>query len=431
MRTIIENVHILTMDMQGKSYKEGVIVIEGDTMLYVGEKENLPAALLEPAIIYNGKGMAALPGFINAHTHTAMSLFRGHANDLPLWEWLSVKIWPLEDKMTGRDAYWLSLLGMAEMLAAGVTTFADMYMFMHETAKAVAQSGMRAVLARGLQGPDTNTVQRHLEVEELSTLQGSSHGRIGMMIAPHAIYTCTPEYLIDCARMAEHYGVGLHIHLSETEKEVSDSLRLYGRTPVAHLKALGLFDAPLLAAHCVHLTEEDIGILAEHSVRVVHCPASNLKLSSGIAPLDRLLKAGISVALGTDGAASNNNLSIFKEMNLATLLIKGCTKDPTLLPAKEALTMATRSGAYALGLESTVGFLAAGMKADIILIDTHKPHYYPQSDLTTNLVYSGYSGDVHTVWINGRMVYEGGQYKTMDIERIYAEVDKIYTRVIK
>ena len=454
MKKRIEHVDILTMDEQNHYYKDGVILTEGDTIKYVGPGQGGSPETFGPgqrlpgncgtdacrpdrlekewngAEILDGKGMLALPGFVNAHCHVAMTLFRGYADNLPLWEWLSQKIWPLEDKLKPDDAYWLSLLGAAEMISAGVTTFSDMYMFMSETARAVSDCGMRAVLGRGLTGPDRNTELRHKEVEDLFQWQKGAQGRIRMMVAPHAVYTCTPDYLKTCRQLAEKYGVGIHIHVSETDKEVADCVREYGKTPVRHLYDLGILELPVTAAHCVHLTHEDMDLLEKQHVKAVHCPSSNMKLASGFAPVDELLERGICVALGTDGAASNNNLSVWKEMSLAALIAKGHTGNAKALPAQTAVEMATIQGAKALMLQDEIGSLEPGKKADIQLIDLKQPHYLPKQDPTVHLVYSGCSGDVNTVILNGQTVMKERNLTTIDLDKVYGEVEKIAGRIL-
>lgn len=443
MIKLIENVDILTMDKEDRFYEDGVILYRDDVIEYVGprsgledwdvgENPNLRSRLgeLDNVDRIDGKGMLALPGYVNAHCHVSMTIFRGYADNMPLWEWLSEKIWPLEDKLVAEDAYSLTLLGAAEMISAGVTTFSDMYMFMSETAKAVQDCGMRAVLGRGLTGPDDNTPLRHKEVEELFIQSQQSSGRITTMIAPHAVYTCTPEYLKACRQLAERFGVGVHIHMSETEKEVADCVREYGKTPVRHLYDLGLFDLPITAAHCVHLTHDDMDLIEENDVRVIHCPSSNMKLASGFAPVDELLERRICVALGTDGAASNNNLSILKEMSLAALIAKGRTGNAKALSAGTAIRMATVQGASALSLEHEIGSLEPGKKADIQLIDFKQPHYFPRQHPAVHLVYSGHSGDVRTVIINGQTVMQDGKLTTIDIDEVYGEVNKIVKRIL-
>ncbi|HHY82833.1 MAG TPA: amidohydrolase [Clostridiales bacterium] len=432
MRTLIKNVEIVTMDSDNHYYPSGVILFSGDTIEYVGIEQNLPANLnenTEKVKEIDGRGMLALPGFVNAHTHSAMTIFRGYADNLPLWEWLTTRIWPLEEKLQPGYTYWLSMLAAAEMISAGVTAFSDMYMFMTDTAKAVEDSGMRAVLARGLMGPDDQSEQRHKEVEELAEWRYRAEGRIHMMISPHAVYTCSPEYLKTCRKLAEKYQTGIHIHMSETAKEVADCVREYGKTPVRHLYDLGIFELPVAAAHCVHLTDDDMDLMAENHVKAIHCPSSNMKLASGFAPVDKMIERGITVALGSDGAASSNNLSIFKEMSLASLIAKGYTGNATALSAETAVKMATIMGAKALMLQDEIGSLEPGKKADIQLIDMSGPHYYPKEDPLVHLVYSGYSGDVDTVIINGKIVMEHRKLTTIDLEQVYREVDNVARKI--
>ena len=432
MKTLIKNIDVFTMDAEKRRFQDGAILYDGDTIEFVGsysELVNSNKVDLEKVKLIDGKGMLALPGFINAHTHIAMTAFRGYADNMPLWEWLTEKIWPMEDKLEPEDAYWLTLLGAAEMISAGVTTFSDMYMFTREIAKAASDSGMRAVISRGLTGPDDQMQQRLRDVEELAEWKGDAEGRITMMIGPHSVYTCTPEFLKTCRQLAEKYEAGIHIHLAETSKEVSDCIDEYGSTPVEHIYKLGLLDLPVTAAHCVHLTEDDMDLMAKYNVKAVHCPSSNMKLASGFAPVDQMLKREIAVSLGTDGAASNNNLSILKEMSLAALIAKGFTEDPKALPAHSVVEMATMGGARAVMLEGKIGSLEAGKKADIQLIDTNKPHYHPKEDPLVHLVYSGYSSDVDTVIINGKTVMQGRELTTIDLAQVYKEIEKIVNRI--
>jgi 5-methylthioadenosine/S-adenosylhomocysteine deaminase len=432
MKTLILNIDLVTMDADNRRYENGAILYNGDTIEYAGAFSGLADSVkvdLNNVKVIDGKGMLALPGFINAHTHIVMTAFRGFADNMPLWEWLSEKIWPMEDKLTSEDAYWLSLLGAAEMISAGITTFSDMYMFTSDIARAASDSGMRAVISRGLTEPDDQVQQRLNDIEELSKWQNGAEGRITMMIGPHAVYTCTPEFLTSCRQLAEKYGTGIHIHLAETEKEVKDCINEYGNTPVEHLYKLGFFDLPVTAAHCVHVTENDMDLMAKYHVKAVHCPSSNMKLASGFAPVDQMLNRGISVSLGTDGAASNNNLSIMKEMSLAALIAKGYTGNPKALPAHTAVEMATKKGAEAVMLSEKIGSLEAGKKADIQLINTNSPHFYPGEDPLVHLVYSGYSSDVDTVIIDGKIVLQGRELTTIDLTRVYQEVERIVKRI--
>lgn len=427
---LIKGAHILTVDDDYTQYKDGCIAVDGDTIVYVGDRK-VGETLYEGNRVIDGRRHIAIPGFINTHTHSAMVLFRGYANDMPLWDWLSKKIWPLEDKMGADDAYWLSLLAMAEMIKAGTTAFSDMYMFMEETAKAVEEVGLRAVLARGLQGPDKASKARLQENRTLfDRWNGRAEGRIKVMVGPHAIYTCSSDYLRECIDLARELGTGIHIHISETEGEVRESIEKYGKPPVEYLDALGLFEIPTLAAHCVHLEDGEMDILKERDVSIAHCPYSNLKLASGFMPAGKLMEYGINIALGTDGASSNNNLSIMKEMQLASILGKAVAKNAQVISAREAVNMATKNGAKALMWDKEIGSFEVGKKADIVLIDMDKPHYRPVDDITVLLVYSGYSSDVDTVIVDGNILMDRGELKTIDLYRVYYEVDKIKHRIM-
>lgn len=428
---LIENVDIFTVDDDYTEYKNGCIAVDGNTIVYVGDMQE-GRARYEGDEVIEGKGYLALPGLINTHTHSAMVLFRGYANDLPLWEWLSEKMWPLEDKIEADDAYWLSLLAMAEMIKAGTTTFSDMYMFMEETARGVDEVGLRAVLARGLQGPDESSDKRLKENRMLwERWEGKAGGRLKVMVGPHAIYTCSSDYLRECIELAKELDTGIHIHISETKGEVTESIEKHGKPPVLYLEELGLFEVPTLAAHCVHLQDEEVDILKDRNVSIAHCPYSNLKLASGFMPAAQFMEKGINVSLGTDGASSNNNLSILKEMQLASILGKAVAKSAQVLPAKEAVKMATINGAKALGWIDEIGSIEVGKRADIILLDTNKTHYRPIDDMTALLVYSGYSSDVDTVIVDGNILMDGRELRTIDLDRVYYEVDRIKERIMK
>lgn len=421
-KIIIRGADILPMTGNQRVISNGEIAIEGNEILSVGEQGSLPAQFIADIEI-DGSNMVAMPGFINCHTHGAMTLLRGYADDLPLMEWLNEKIWPFEAKLQAEDIYYGTLLACLEMIKSGTTTFADMYFFMEQAAKAVEQSGMRAVLSRGLIGVAPHGMQALEENKEfVRRYQGAANGRITTMLGPHAPYTCPPEYLQRVMAAAEELGVGLHIHLAETATEYADIVNQYGKSPIAHVESLGLFKYPTLAAHCVHLDQADIEILARRGVSVVHNPESNMKLASGIAPVPKMLQAGVNVALGTDGASSNNNLDLMEEMRTAALLHKVSSMDPTIMPANTALEMATVSGAKALGLENQIGQLKPGMKADIILVNFNAPHLYPKHDIYAHLVYSAHSADVDTVIIDGELVMQGRKILTLNEAEILEKV---------
>jgi len=430
MSILIKNVHIITMDENEQEVSCGCIAIEGERIVYLGEQSGLSNAF-NPRRIIDGKGKLALPGFINTHTHSAMTLFRGYSNDTRLSDWLS-SIWPLEDMLTSDDAYWLSSLAIAEMISEGITTFSDMYMFMDKTAEAVELSGIRAALGRGLQGPDERSEMRHMQAKELwRQWNGQADGRIKVVVAPHALYTCKPQYLQKCVDLAHELNAMMHIHVAETSWEFDMCMNEYDQTPVQHLLEAGVFDINTLAAHCVHITDEDMDIMLDRNVCVAYCPSSNMKLASGFAPVVDMLKSGISVALGTDSAASNNSLSMIKEMHLAALVNKAITQDATAVSAKQALKMATRNAAKALLWDDEIGMLSEGMKADLILVNMDSMHYFPNGDRTTALVYAGSGRDVDTVLVDGKIIMEDRELKTLDIDRIRFEADKIWFRIMK
>ena len=407
------------------------IVIEGNRIVYAGSrlgKENTE----EFDRIIEGGDKLIMPGFVNAHTHAAMSFFRGYADDMILQDWLEKRIWPVEAKLERKDIYWGTLLAICEMIRGGTTCFADMYFYMDEAAKACLESGIRASLSQGLVGLDPIKGEASLEegVNFVRNWHGAGEGRITAMLGPHAPYTCPPEYLKKVVAAAEKQQAPLHIHLSETRFEVEESLKIHGFRPIELMERIGLLDQKVLAAHCVHLSEGEIETLAAKGVAVAHNPGSNLKLGSGVAQLAEMLKKGVLVALGTDSAASNNNLDMVEEMRLAALLSKGVLEDPTLIPAAEALRLATVNGAGALFLEEGIGTLQEGSKADLIMIDLRQPHLQPLHSIPAQIVYSAQSGDVEMVMVNGKILMEKGELKTIDQEKVLFETGKITSRLI-
>lgn len=372
--------------------------------------------------VLNGQDYLVFPGFVNCHTHAAMTMLRGYADDLPLMIWLEQKIWPRETFLEKGDIYWGSQLAVLEMLKSGTTTFADMYFYMEETAQVALEAGIRACLSRGMVGAGPNRETAVQESESLvQTWHGQGEGRISCMFGPHAPYTCPPEYLKRVMALADTYGVGLHIHLAETRQEVEDIRRQYGLRPIELMESIGLFDGRhVLAAHCVHLAENEMAILARHQVGIAHNPESNMKLASGIAPVPQLLAHGAVVGLGTDGAASNNNLDMLEEMRSCALLHKVAQMDPTVMPAPLVLELATKRGAAALGLKDT-GSLAPGQKADLVMLKLREPHLTPLHDPIANLIYAARSTDVQTVIVDGRIVMKDRHMLTMDEERILYE----------
>jgi len=378
--------------------------------------------------VIDGENKLVIPGFVNTHTHLAMVLFRGYADDLPLKRWLEEEIWPAERKLTAEDVYWASLLGIAEMIRSGTTTFADMYFYMDAVAKAVEESGIRAMLSYGMIAPKPGAkAKRELSIaqEFLEGFHRSAEGRITVALSPHAPYTCADSVWKRTVELARKYQVMIHTHLSETEDEVERFLEERDLSPAEYLDMLEVFTVPVLAAHCVHLNLVDIGILARNKVSVAHCPGSNMKMGSGIAPVSSLIESGVNVAIGTDGVASNNNLDMLEEIRLAALAQKGLLADTTLIPAEKALQMGTLCGARALGLENEIGTIAEGKKADLIIFNLDKPHLIPQYNLISNLVYAASAQDVETVIIEGRIVMENEEIKTFDEEEVKNRVKKL------
>lgn len=424
-KLLVRNIEYLT-DHGGVS--QGDIAVDGATIAQIGAV----GADWRPDQIIDGTGKLAIPGLINTHTHAAMSLFRSYADDMLLMDWLKTRIWPAEAKLTADDVYWGSQLAIAEMIRSGTTTFADMYFFMPEVAKAVAETGMRAVLARGMAGVAPTARQALEESEALfAEFHGSADGRITVMLGPHAPYTCPPEFLARVVALARKLGAEIHIHLAETAGEVAECQTAYGKSPIALMDEVGLLDCGVLAAHCVHVSPEDIRIMKNKQVRIAHNPGSNMKLASGIAPVPQMLEAGLTVGLGTDSAASNNNLDMLEEIRLTALLHKMHSNDPLAIPAGTAVELATTGGAKAIGLGKITGKLAPGYKADIVLLDMSGLHWYPRHDRLSLLAYSAAGSDVHTVIVNGRIVLENKQLKTIDEERLIHEANTRGLRLVR
>lgn len=425
MRILIKNVRAL---LPGGSAPLTNIMVEGQKITSIGE---VPEDF-HPAHIIDGHNQLAIPGLVNAHTHASMTLLRSYADDMELMDWLKNKIWPVEAKMNRGDIYWGAMLAALEMIRTGTTAFADMYgPFMDSVAEVVIDSGLRGVLSRGLIGVAPNADDAlESNVELYRDFNGAGEGRVTVMFGPHALYTCPPEYLKTVSARAQECGAEIHIHMSETRTEVEDCLKNYGKRPFAHVESTGLFESGTLAAHCVHLDDEDIAIIKKHDIRVAHNPGSNMKLASGIAPVPRLLEEGVCVALGTDGTSSNNNLDMLEEVQLAALLHKVQSYDPLAVPALTAVEMGTENGAKAIGLKD-VGRLAAGQQADIVLLDMQGPMWCPRHNLVSILAYSARSTSVSTVMVAGKVLMEKYELKTLDEERILAEAQRCAERLTK
>ncbi|MCX5970880.1 MAG: amidohydrolase [Coprothermobacterota bacterium] len=427
---LLKRITILPMT-RAEDLLEGDLLIRRGRIAYLGPSRDwVDEDGLE---VYQGKNKVAIPGFVNAHTHLGMTFLRGFADDMDLHTWLVDKIWPMETKLRPGDVYCFSLLGALELIAAGVTTFADMYWSMEEVARVVTECGLRACLSQALIVAGKDHPERELEGGLRFALEnrGAAEGRITTMLAPHAVYTCPPDFLKLVREAAIRERLGLHIHLSETRKEVEDCRIAYGATPPRLLRNLGLFELPILAIHCIWPEEGDFSILAK-AKGVVHCPTSNLKIAAGIAPVTKLLSSGSNVALGTDGACSNNRLEMLQEIKTAALLAKTRTRDPKALPAFRALQMATLGGARALGLEEQIGTLEAWKQADITIFDFDAPHLTPCFDHYSHLAYAALPSDVTAVMVQGRWLYKNRRHLTLDRPSVQQEaverVQKLMSR---
>ena len=442
---LIHNGTILTMDDQNKIVPHGLLAISGNTIRYIGQPaRHLPARALQwqagrPAVQDSGEaggvekgsitaqkeldaeGGLILPGLINSHTHAAMTLFRGLADDLPLMEWLNNYIFPAESKMDADFVRVGTLLACAEMILSGTTTFCDMYLFEEEVARAAQEAGMRCLVGEVIYdfpSPNYGELEKGFIYTEALIERWRDDPLVNIAVEPHSLFTCGVELLLKANDIALSKDVPLILHLAETETELEAIEKKYGKRPVQHLKDLGLLGPHLIADHCVHINKSEIELLAESKVRVVHNPESNMKLASGIAPVPEMIAKGITVGLGTDGCASNNNLDLFGEMDMAAKLHKVNKLDPTVMDAHTLVKMATIDGARTLGLDGITGSLEVGKMADLIVVDTNRPHLIPMYNPYSHLVYAARGHDVKHSIINGSIVMEDRRLLTLDLEDI-------------
>jgi len=419
---ILKNAILLTMDANLSLYEPGAIAIQGDHILAVGNEVDV-CAQYSSEFTLDCQGKVLMPGLINAHTHAAMTLLRGLADDLRLDVWLMGYMMPVERQFVSSDFVRLGTkLACAEMIRSGVTCFADMYYFEEAAAQATADAGLRAVCAQTIlkfPGPDARDYEEALENTRLFLGKWRSHPLIQPAVGPHSPYTCTQDILRLTASLAKEFDVPLLIHLSETHQEVENSRKEHGMPVIPYVKKQDLFDAKVLAAHCVHVDEGEIKTLLHHKAGVAHNPSSNLKLASGFAPVSKMLEVGLKVGIGTDGPASNNDLDMFEEIRLAAFISKSTSGDPTTLPAPMALTMATRMGAEAIQLGAITGSLEVGKRADLILVDNFRVHNSPRfkrepEAIYSQLVYSSHSSDVSDVMVNGNWLMRDHQLLTLN-----------------
>ena len=421
MKILIKNGYVVSMVSD---------VVKTDLLIEDGKIAFIGSTDVEADKVIDATDKIVMPGLINAHTHVPMSIFRGYSDELTLNDWLRKKMWPIEDKMTADDAYWASMLSGIEMIKSGTTTFNDMYFFEDEIAKMAEQLGMRAILSRCIIGEGEDMIKK---AEEAETLYNNYHnkceGRIKVCVGLHAPNTCPPETIRKGIELADKLGTPIHIHYLETKDEINYINNTYLSSVTEYLKKLGLFNYHVMLAHGVHISDADIDVLKEISGGVVHNPVSNMKLGSGFANTAKLLKNGINVALGTDGQGSTNTLDMFLEIKLAAYMQKGMYNSATAITAEDVLKMATIKGAEVLGIDSEVGSLEVGKRADIIIINTNKPHLCPIHNIYSTLAYSVSGDDVETSIIDGNIVMENRVIQNVDEEEILTECNRVTRRL--
>ena len=428
MSILIKDVLAVLEKGDGLAVEETSIYIENDTITDIGDAGRSADTVID------GRNKLAIPGLINNHTHAYMTLFRNYADDLPFSRWLFDKILPAEDGLAPGDSYWGTMLGIMEMIKTGTTCFTDMYIYINETSRAVDETGIRACLSRGLVGSgyDEGGRRRLNEAKsEIEYWKGKANDRISFIAAPHAPYSCDDRFLLKVMDFAKENNLGINIHLSESRNETAEIYDKYKCTPTELLDRLGVFELNTLAAHCVYLTDTDIDILADKRVNVVTCPVSNLKLGNGTAPIAKLAERGVNVCLGTDGAASNNTLNMFKELQFVTLIHKGKEEKADVISAEEGLRFATSNAAKALGLGDRIGKIKTGYKADIAILDIDKPQYYPRNNLLSALAYSTCGDEVSTVIVDGKILMKDNEFMTIDSEKVKYNINKIADRLLK
>jgi 5-methylthioadenosine/S-adenosylhomocysteine deaminase len=425
---VITGGKILLMDEQNTHLDNMSIAIDKSDIIAIGSSFDISKKYSTKKII-DAKYSLIMPGFVNCHTHAAMTCFRGIADDLELMDWLNNYIFPAEAKNVNKNlVYWGTMLACAEMIKSGTTTFKDMYIFEDETARAAKEAGMRCLVGEVLfdfSSPNAKTPEEGLAYTRMLLEKWKSDPLINIIVEPHALYTCAPSLLTAAKIIADEFNAPMGIHLLENEEERKQLKEKFGKGAISFLQDISYLDDKFIAFHCVCLDNEDINIFAKHNCKIVHNPASNMKLASGIAPVPDMLKAGVTVGLGTDGCASNNNLDMIKDMSLAAKLHKAARLDPTVMDAQTVIRMATIDGAKVLGMEKLIGSLEVGKKADIIIIGLNKPHLTPLYSEYSHLVYAASGADVDTVIINGKLVMENRKLLTIDENEVMQKVREI------
>lgn len=431
MDILFENASVLTMCDERPVIRGAFVGVTDGFITLVSDERPRESARR----VIDCRGDILMPGLVNAHAHTAMCIMRGYADDYALQPWLFEKVFPVEARLTNEAITAGARLGFAEMIASGTTSASDMYFRQPAVARLALEVGFRVSLSNGIVAMGGRLDPNDRAFTELDELIRDFHGRgDGLVRADasiHAEYTSFPEAWHRETELALEHGLVLHVHLSETKKEHEECIARYGRTPARVFYDEGVFRAKTLAAHCVHVTDEDIDILADNGVSAVHNPVSNLKLGSGVAPVCAMLARGVNVALGTDGCCSNNSHDLFEEIKLAALLAKGTSLDPTKLPAYEAIKLATVNGARAQGRDGQTGQVKEGLQADLILIGTHKPSMQPYYSEASAVAYAARGSDVRLTMIKGKILYENGEFTTIDIERALHDVQSVAVPVVK
>ena len=422
MDTLFSNVTVVTMDEELRVLFSAFVGVTDGKISYLAKE----APQEQPKQIINGEGMVLMPGLINCHTHLPMSPLRGYADDVDLATWLNDYIFPREDRLDGRCVKAATLLSIAECLRFGTTSVSDMYYFCDEVAQAVAESGIKANISRAITyfGDDFD-FEKDSRCQELVALKEKWHGyddsRIRIEAAIHGEYTSNHQVWEQVSDYAKAEGLRMHVHLSETKAEHEGAKERHGLTPAQVLDCHRVFDVPAIAAHCVWVEDEDMKLLAKRGVSAVHNPCSNLKLASGCARVQDMVKAGMNVALGTDSNASNNTLDLFEEIRAATYMAKGASLEPKALPAQAALLMATVCGARAQGRQDECGMIKVGLDADLILLDFTQPHLMPCHNVMSHLAYCVNGHDVVMTMVRGKILYSAGKYHTIDLNAVVKE----------
>ena len=423
---LVTNGIVITMKTDEPPIYGGALTIAKDKILAVGQSEQFSKWKVSRTI--DARGGIIMPGLVNTHTHAAMTCFRGLADDLPLKTWLNDHVFPAESQLDHQKVYQCTLLACAEMIRGGTTCFCDMYLFEDAVAQAASKAGVRAVVGEVLYdfpSPNYGPIEKGFAYTKMLIDKWKNDPLITIAVEPHSPYLCAPDLLKEASSISQTHDIPMVMHISETRSEVAEIEKRHGKTPVGFLADQGLLAPNLVACHCVVLTQKDIDLLKRHDVKVSHCPESNMKLASGIAPIPQLLKHGVCVGLGTDGCASNNNLDLFSEMDTAAKLHKVNTLDPTVLDASTALKFCTLDGAKTLGLDDKTGSLQPGKLADLIIVNTHKPHLTPMYNPISHLVYAAKGSDVSTSIINGVVVMENGQLLSLELEKVMDDVEEI------